>query len=689
MSPEGDGGAEGGPGQSETALMGLVHDATVRIHRAGAGYAHDGPGGEFLGSGFFIAPSWILTCAHVAMRGEGGVVNVWFKKDRYSTELSEVPGKVVVAMPGARPQGLTGWPAPDLALIKLQRPVDHTCVYVTERSEAMLRSREIHCVGWAPSQGGGLLKRSGVCVVKGSYGASDDAEQVVRLDGDWLEPGMSGGPVVDLARGEVVGVIKSRLDNHQGGTAVGIERLRTLKVPSAPVETEADDTYQSVFHAHDRYHADRHKSPASTGRTWADVQSELALPPGGVLGPKRRTVLLGRLAEFPPPVSTRALLLILDALPGVHSRDHRPAPRGWRDGLGALYDTRARDRDAPLELVLRYCMGVLAADRPFDVPSTRTAAKSLWEWVNRIAEEELSRDFRRQLAMEWAAVRLRLEENRRRAAVRTGDPVRHGERPCVLLALEPQGWARDRYDWRIGVVRHTGEMLPVDEDSQGAVLDPLPDRLAAALTEAFRQCDEPGSPALLQVAVTPALFGLDVDRWELPSDGLPLGVLRPVVLRSSVHGPAQERLARWKLTPGAATRAEVVDCENELRVRVPEVAQLRTLANDSVPVLCRYGSRPDPETTAGAVRVLETGFGVALLQRRPTETDTVCREFHRRVTEAVSDARSRDGLPLKMLELRKAVSAERTETYWSDGITLFYDDPHHPLPGSDELLEAP
>lgn len=689
MSSEGDGGAEGGPGQSETALMGLVHDATVRIHRPGAGYAHDGPGGEFLGSGFFIAPSWILTCAHVAMRGEGGVVNVWFKEDRYSTELSEVPGKVVVAMPGARPQGLTGWPAPDLALIKLQRPVEHTCVYVTERSEAMLRSREIHCVGWAPSQGGGLLKRSGVCVVKGAYGASDDAEQVVRLDGDWLEPGMSGGPVVDLARGEVVGVIKSRLDNHQGGTAVGIERLRTLKVPSAPVETEADDTYQSVFHAHDRYHADRHNSPASTERTWADVQSELASPPGGVLGPKRRADLLGRLAEFPPPVSTRGLLLILDALPGVHSRDHRPAPRGWRDGLGALYDTRARDRDAPLELVLRYCMGVLAADRPFDVPSTRTAAKSLWEWVKRIAEEELSRDFRRQLAMEWAAVRLRLEENRRQAGVRTGGPVRHGERPCVLLALEPQGWARDRYDWRIGVVRHTGEMLPVDEDSQGAVLDPLPDRLAAALTEAFRQCDEPGSPALLQVAVTPALFGLEVDRWELPPDGLPLGVLRPVVLRSAVHGPAEERLARWKLTPGAATRAEVVDCENELRVRVPEVAQLRTLAHDSVPVLCRYGSRPDPEITAGAVRVLETGFGVALLQRRPTETDTVCREFHRRVAEAVSDARSRDGLPLKILELRKAVSAERTETYWSDGITLFYDDPHHPLPGSDELLEAP
>lgn len=669
--------------------MDLVHDATVRIHRPGSGYAQDGPGGDFLGSGFFIAPSWILTCAHVAMRGEGRVVNVWFKEDRYSSELTEVPGRVVAAMPGARPPGATGWPAPDLALIKLQRPVEHTCVYVTERSEAMLRSREIRCVGWAPSQGGGLLKRSGVCVVKGAYGASDDAEQVVRLDGDWLEPGMSGGPVVDLARGEVVGVIKSRLDNHQGGTAVGIERLRTLKVPSGPVETEADDTYQSVFHAHDRYHADRHNSPASTERTWADAQSELAAPPGGILGPKRRADLLGRLAEFPPPVSTRGLLVLLDALPGVHSRDHRPAPRGWRDGLGALYDTRARDREAPLELVLRYCMGVLAADRPFDVPSTRTAAKSLWEWVKRIAEEELSRDFRQQLAMEWAAVRLRLEENRERARAPRSEPVRYGERAYVLLELEPQGWVRDRYDWRIGVARRGGETLPVAEDSQGCALDTLPDRLSAALTEAFRRCDEPGSPALLQVAVAPALFGLAVDRWELPPDGLPLGVVRPVTVRSSYHGPDGDRLARWDTTPDNGLRAEVVDCENEMRVRVPEVAQLRTLAHADVPVLCRYGSRPDPGITAGVVRLLDTGFGVALLQRRPTETDTVCTDFHRRVAEAVSDAHARDRLPLKMHELRKGVSAQRTETYWSDGLALYYDDPHDLLPGSGDFLAAP
>lgn len=51
--------------------MDLVRDATVRIHRRGDGYATDGPGPGFLGSGFFIAPSWVLTCAHVAMQGRG------------------------------------------------------------------------------------------------------------------------------------------------------------------------------------------------------------------------------------------------------------------------------------------------------------------------------------------------------------------------------------------------------------------------------------------------------------------------------------------------------------------------------------------------------------------------------------------------------------------------------------------
>lgn len=111
------------------------------------------------------------------------------------------------------------------------------------------------------------------------------------------------------------------------------------------------------------------------------------------------------------------------------------------------------------------------------------------------------------------------------------------------------------------------------------------------------------------------------------------------------------------------------------------------MAHETVPVLCRYGS-PDPDVTAGVVRLLDSGFGVALLQRRTAEGDTVCKEFHRRVAEAVSDTRTHDRLPWKIHELRRGVSAGRTEMYWSAGAALYYDDPHRPLPGSD-FLEAP
>lgn len=192
-------------------------------------------------------------------------------------------------------------------------------MYVAERSGALLRGGDIRCVGWVNSPGGGLKLRNGTYRVNGSYGAADDVEQVVLLDEGWLEPGMSGGPVIDFARGEVVGVVKSRLDRQQGGTAVGIERLRTLEVPSTPIETETDDTYQSVFHAHDRYHADRHNVAVGTERTWTDVQSELPGPSAGCPRPPtargparaaRRTPATGQHPQSarPPRPPARCLL---------------------------------------------------------------------------------------------------------------------------------------------------------------------------------------------------------------------------------------------------------------------------------------------------------------------------------------------------------------------------------------------
>lgn len=101
------GGAWQGPNGAESALMSLVKDATVRIHRPEPGYAPEGSDGDFLGSGFFIAPSWVLTCAHVAMEGRGRQVNVVYKTAR-GGDAVRVGGTVVAALPEERP-GTGGW----------------------------------------------------------------------------------------------------------------------------------------------------------------------------------------------------------------------------------------------------------------------------------------------------------------------------------------------------------------------------------------------------------------------------------------------------------------------------------------------------------------------------------------------------------------------------------------------------
>ncbi|MFF1421418.1 trypsin-like peptidase domain-containing protein [Streptomyces sp. NPDC058200] len=697
-----DGGGRGARGASDDtrrALVDLVMAATVRIHGPVAGHAPGGPGGGFLGSGFFIAPSWILTCAHVAMQGEGRDVTVIFETGPGSGETS-VAGTVVAALPepsrgpdAARPFGTAGgWPAPDLALIRLGRPVDHACVYVTERPAAFFGGGQVLYSGW--TEVGGRLKRlSGQCAVQGTVGGWADPDEQMRLGGDVLPPGVSGGPTVDLTRGEVVGVLKSQLVGGMGGTSIGVERLRSLPVPAAMAGAESDDDYQGVFHAHDRYHADRHTNRVGTGWTWTDVQSGLGAGADRALSPQQRVVLLGALAELPPPVSTHSLLDLLVRLPGVHSVDRYPAPRSWRDGLGALYETRGGE--AALELVLRYCMSVIAAERPYVTQSTAASEERLWKWVKWIADERLSREFRNEITRLWSAGRHRTDREERRASPAYGERPRDGERPFVLLELEPRGWERDSYDWRVGVARHTGEVQPVAEDSRGTPGHALQDRLTASLTEAFRRCDEPDSPAVLQVAVVQALLGMDVDTWQLSADEPPLGVARPVVVRCSDHEPplsedeARERRARWSRAWSAAMRAEIIDCEDGLRVPVPTEEDLRSLAYETVPVLCRFADRPDAETAAGLARMMRGGFHIALLRRGKDRPDVVCADFHRNAADTVAEAGTADQLPRMIHELRQGVRAGRTETYWSDGVALFYDDPHHPLPGSGQLLEAP
>lgn len=712
MTHRHDGGAPGAFGEAHRALRDLVLAATVRIHRTGAGYAPD-DAGTFLGSGFFIAPNWVLTCAHVVHGGEGGEVAVVHHSGPEQLS-SVVTGKVVATLPDqAGPAAAGSWPAPDLALVRLREPVGHDCVYVSERPTAYFSEGKVLYAGWT-AVGGQLQVLDGPIEVQGTLGGWSTGVQM-RLGHNDLPYGVSGGPVVDPLRGEVIGVLKSRADHGQGGTCTGVERLRTLPVPQGAVTAEHDDVYQAVFHAHDRYHRDRQLPTDSRRPTWADAQARLDARPGRTLSPDERTELLGRLAELPPPASTRALLDILDALPGFEVPQLLPAPRGWRDGLGLLYEN-ARD-DGVLKLVIDYTMRVMCADRPL-TPSTLAAERALWEWV-RQAATGLDSGYRRSLARryeEWSGLRGRAAtpgvsasrgsaaaEGRAQAEAPDGrEHARVAPGPAVLLEVLRRGWEPDRCDWSVCVVRPDGGVLRLHEAAR-TPLDRLRTEAAEPLCEAFRRCDEPDRPAPFQAALPHLLLGLPLDTWRLRPGEPPLGVQRPVVVRCSDRDQLpddgefdgdgtdghHERHDRWRWLHTHDARAEILDCDDGIRQPVPSVPDLRALAHRTVPVLCRFGEHRYEDDTAALVRIVHAGYGVALWRRRSDRRDTVCGEFHRGARQAVDDGVSAELLPEVVHAMRMKLSAGRTEAFWADGIALYYDDPHQPLPGAGELLEAP
>lgn len=693
------GGAPEGDGAAELALRDLVLGATVRIHRAGAGYAHDEPV-SFLGSGFFVAPNWVLTCAHVVHAGEGGEVTVVYRNSPYD-EPRPVPGRVAAMLPEPTGRPVPGsWPAPDLALVRLREPVGHTCVYVSERPNPHFGGTRVFYAGWTAPRGR-LQILDGQLTVQGTISAWSPEEQV-RLGQNDLPSGVSGGPVVDPVRGEVVGVLKSRADHGGGGTSIGVERLRTLRLPA-----EGEDVYQSVFHAHDRYHRDRQQSADSPDPTWADIQGELGARPGRTLTPQQRSELLGLLADLPPPVSTRGLLDVLRALPDFRVPSLVPAPRGWRDGLGLLYE-HAR-QDGALKLVLDYAMGVLSAERP-PAPSALAAERALWEWVRHTATG-LDSGYRHTLAQRRTEQLGRAQVAYRHAAFGGGgrdtavlEPVRPPltayPEPSVLLVVLRRGWEPGHCDWSVSVGGGPDQEPARLYEGERAPLDGLADHVAAPLAEAFRHCDEPGRPATLYAALPHLHLSLPVDDWRLAPDALPLGAERPVLVRCSdrdqlpdeapaweaYEDPDAERQDRWgRLRPRPA-HAEVLDCDDGVRRPVPDTVALRGLGPQTVPVLCRPGDPRAADGPAALGRVLRAGFGVVLWRRRP---DGVCGEFHRGVKTAVDDGEGADALPGVLHRLREQVYAGLTEAYWAHGTTLLYDDPHRLLPGTGDLLEAP
>jgi len=154
------------------------------------------------GTGFFIAPGTILTCAHVVKEAE--TLNVFWKDILYK-------GKV---------QSHLKSPLLDLATIGFvdSSPQNHPCVY-TDKETTL--SDDLYSYGYTDEYPNG---DSVTFQFEGSY-RDEFYQNLLKLKAGHVRPGLSGAPLLNLKTKAVCGIIKRTRDRSSdlGARAIPIE----------------------------------------------------------------------------------------------------------------------------------------------------------------------------------------------------------------------------------------------------------------------------------------------------------------------------------------------------------------------------------------------------------------------------------------------------------------------------------
>lgn len=162
-------------------------------------------GGQHAGTGFFVAPGRVLTCAHVARPNRGAFGITW--------RGSPSPARLVLRRP-RRGEG-DPHPFPDLALLGVDCP-GHPCVRLDAQPPARgQRSDSLRAAGFTrvrDSGGPPALTPMG-CDFEGVYRGADGPLLQVKL-GQAVE-GMSGAPLLSERTFRIVGMIKETRDRTQ------------------------------------------------------------------------------------------------------------------------------------------------------------------------------------------------------------------------------------------------------------------------------------------------------------------------------------------------------------------------------------------------------------------------------------------------------------------------------------------
>ncbi|WLW52257.1 trypsin-like peptidase domain-containing protein [Streptomyces sp. YU58] len=610
----------------------LASRATVRIG------PYDAPD-ELWGSGFFVAPGWVLTCAHVLPPGQDAES---VGELRVRGHQLDAPARLAYRLGGGTD------PDQDLALVRLpDPPPPHACVRLTDHYDPPHR---VTALGWRTPKGGQPQSWSGHSECNGR----DGPYGLTLAPHMEIPHGASGGPLLDRDRGVVAGIVKARRANKDGGLAVAVTALRGFRAarPVGDEDTLGADPYAALIRAHDLWHR-----RAVGGMSWVRTQSDTCRGAERAWGPRDSAEASALLAALPRPDSPAVLQRTIALVLGYEPLwEDELAPLDWRDGQGWVHD----EPDGADIIALHYLLAVahMCRDRSPD------AVAALEHWVK--ARVQALPDYL------GALLRSRTEDtDALGAACRADDD----QGPVVAVELEPDPYRPgDRFHWRVWTWPdgpETARVLEEDAADEGVPLTELPEALDEPLGRAFRRFDAQGRLTRLELALPVEHFGTHVHTW-------PLGARREVVLRCLKR--RGEPAAVWRDRWGALAVSDL----KPLPVQ-PDYAQeaLATAPPGAVPVLCR----PPRQSEGPLTEAIGAGYGVALWSLKNEHAracGTDCGELYGTAARLLDSARA-TAVPERLRLLRE----KNDETDWTHHIALLYDDPRRPIPLRDDVLDAP
>ncbi|KOV63265.1 hypothetical protein ADK64_21165 [Streptomyces sp. MMG1121] len=625
---------------------------------------------------------------------------------------------LVAPRPDAAQAPRDRWPFPDLALVRVTGADDVRCLWLGDR-EAGPRT-PVGLYGWSV-QTGELGIRHG----DGELAGSD--ARALLLAGSLPVGGLSGGPVLDLRHGSVIGVIKGR--RPEEGVAVPVTALYELLDLR-----DGGRIVRDVLRAHDLHHLrlldDRAASTAYPD--WTSFQAELPGHAPAVTGitPELRTRLYGHLAHLPPPSGAGEVVHLVEDVK-EHVRGERLRSlvlrnaRTWREGAGLLYGLRTLEPGGggtlvDLDAVLLYAAKAartIASERAGEADPGRLRAFTDW-----IAGQAAGH-------RHWAvgeAIRALLEVDAGQPARTTPAPATvpapvtgaFGTRTDVLVKVGAAMYD-GRHPWSVQLIYDGQDVTPVAADDRGVRAEELVRVLREPLARALSQGDHGEHLAAIEVFLPRRLFDLPVDDWQLlpersrGEDGceddeddlvderaMPLGMRRTVVVRDvrrNALPPSPEWRRRWKgvrCGPLAAEtlhgRPPAVGHPPGARPggRYPYYGALSAMGDASVPVYC--GPVGSGEGQAAMKDALMAGHSV-VLWRRDRHDHEECGVFHGQAAELLAAAGQAGALhgPVRDLRIRLADPDTARAHGLRGKIAVLFDPPDRPPYGAEAMRPPP